>query len=148
MSLRDDVCAIAFAHYGLPYIWGGDDPILGEDCSGFAQEPFRAVGLLPRAQDFNADGLLNVAWKNLPRIKEQRLLRPGDVVFWARPDKTIRHVEIVWRAYPDRVLTIGARGGGPKTRTREDAIRDNAFVKVSPLDLEWECAIDPFPNPF
>jgi hypothetical protein len=32
------------------------------------------------------------------------------------------------------VLSIGASGGGAKTLTERDAIRDNAFVKVRPIN--------------
>ena len=148
MSIRDAAVQIAWSHMGEPYLWGGDDPVAGFDCSGFVQEPLRAVGILPRKIDYSADGLLTIAFRDVPRIKESYRLRPGMLVFWANPDRTMRHVEMVWEAFPDRVLTIGASGGGSKTQTREDAIRANAYVKVSPLGSDWDCAVDPFPAPF
>lgn len=148
MSLRDAAVQIAWSHMGRPYIWGGDDAVVGFDCSGFAQEPLRSVGILPRKIDYSADGLLTVAFKDVPRVKEQYRLREGMLVFWAKPDGTMRHVEMVWQALTDRVLVIGAAGGGSNTKTAADAARDNAFVRVDKLGTDWFCAVDPFPAPF
>ena len=148
LPLRDAAIAIAWSQMGKPYIWGGDDAVLGFDCSGFVQEPLRSVGILPRKIDYSADGLLNVAFRDIPRTNDRHQLREGMLVFWARPDNTMRHVEMVWRALVDRVLIIGAAGGGANTKTPADAIRDNAYVRVDPLGSDWFCAVDPFPTPF
>lgn len=148
MTLREAACQIAFAHYGKPYIWGGDDAIAGYDCSGFAQDVLRAVGVLSGKQDYTADALATVVYKNVPREKDWKKLRSGMLVFWERPDHTIRHVAMVWKTLADRILVIGASGGGSNTKTRDDAIRDNAFVKVSPLGTDWAYAVDPYPVPF
>src|SRR3972149_3669813 len=42
---------------GLPYLWGGDDPMSGFDCSGLIVEILQAVGILPHGSDFTADAL-------------------------------------------------------------------------------------------
>lgn len=148
MNVREAAIQIAWSHMGRPYIWGGDDAVVGFDCSGFVQESLRSVGILGRGVDHTADSLLNAAFMNLPRIKEQYRLREGMLVFWARPDGKIRHVEMVWQALTDRVLIIGAAGGGSNTKTAADAARDNAYVRVDKLGSDWLCAVDPFPAPF
>jgi hypothetical protein len=70
-------------------------------------------------------------------------LRPGCLLFWFRGSK-IGHVEIVWHVVGERVLTIGAAGGGSRTKTEADAERQNAYIKVRPARPEWVKAVDPF----
>ena len=123
-AIRDMVLKIAFSYLGKPYIWGGDD-FSGFDCSGFVIECLKSVGVLPRKGDWTAAAL----WHMFP-IKPANGMA-GDLVFWSRVEGgRIIHVEIC----VNDELSIGASGGGSKTITREDAIRQNAFVKVRPMD--------------
>jgi len=113
---------IAWRMWGLPYIWGGDDPVSGFDCSGMVIEILKSVGLLPRDGDWSADSLY--------RKYKARLSSPkfGCLVFWGTPDK-VTHIEMMM----DEYHTIGASGGGSKNKTLADAIRTNAYVKIRPL---------------
>lgn len=43
-------------------------------------------------------------------------------------------------------LAIGASGGGSRTRTRQDAIKHNAFIKIRPVDSRKYIA--GFANPY
>lgn len=44
-----DVVNAAKKYVGVPYVWGGTDPAVGMDCSGFVQRVFKDVGVdLPR----------------------------------------------------------------------------------------------------
>ncbi|MEH0109331.1 C40 family peptidase [Tersicoccus sp. MR15.9] len=44
-----DVVDAAKKYVGVPYVWGGTDPAVGMDCSGFVQRVFKDVGIqLPR----------------------------------------------------------------------------------------------------
>lgn len=67
---------IAKKYAGVPYKWGGTNPSIGLDCSGYTQLVFRQVGI------------------NLPRVSRQqatvgrpvsglRNARPGDLVFYS-----------------------------------------------------------------
>lgn len=123
---------------GKPYRWGGDDPIGGFDCSGLVIEHLKSVGVLPRSGDWTADGLAKRF-----QGREVTTLKPGCLLFWFRGQK-IGHVEIVWHVVGDRVLTIGASGGGSRTKTEADAERQNAYIKVRPASPEWVKAVDPF----
>lgn len=144
-SLRDAALIVWESFLNLPYKWGGDDPIDGVDCSGLALEGLKAVGLVPRELDVTADSLLRQTFANLPRVTDERRLRAGMLVFWGHPGRAVHHVEIVWAVFSDRVLTIGASGGGSKTVDRAAAIQSNAFVKIRRVTPGWIAAIDPFP---
>jgi cell wall-associated NlpC family hydrolase len=108
---------------GLPYIWGGDDPMTGFDCSGLIVEVLQAVGLLKHGTDYSAamlykkfeDGAVDKGYA-------------GCLVFWYR-DEDIIHIEMMI----DDFHTIGASGGGSTTTTINEAIKANAFVKQRPL---------------
>jgi hypothetical protein len=137
-SLRAAALYLWERELGQPYLWAGDDPILGFDCSGLVVEVLKAVGVLPRIGDWTAEALA-VHFQS----RETTRLRPGCLLFYNRHHK-IGHVEVVWKVIGDRVLTIGAAGGGRKTKTREDAAEQNAYVKVRPAKIGWVRAVDPF----
>lgn len=128
--------SIAFHFVGLPYIWGGDDAIAGFDCSGFVQEPLISVGKYPRGEDRTAEGIY-IYYRDLG--KEVKYAKEGCLVFYAKKNK-INHVEYVWK----HGLTIGASGGGSKTKTRDDAIRHNAYVKIRPIRKDVFAIVNPF----
>jgi cell wall-associated NlpC family hydrolase len=121
-ELKDIADKIAFSFLGKPYVWGGDDPVNGFDCSGMCIEILKSVGLLPRKGDWTAQGL----WD---RFNEYELDKPhkGCLVFWTniKGDRIV-HVEYALTGQ----LSIGAAGGGSKTKNRNDAINQNAYIKI------------------
>lgn len=137
---RELAVDIAMRFLGKPYIWGGDDPIKGFDCSGFVIEVLKSVGVLSFHGDWTAQGLYNY-FKNY-RIEDGE--KEGCLVFFQR-DGRIIHVEMMI----DKYLTIGASGGDSLTNTVEDAVRKNAYIKIRPLsarNLLVKKFVDPFAN--
>ena len=133
---RDLVLKIAFSYLGTPYTWGGDD-FSSFDCSGIVVEVLKSVGALPRKGDYTAAAL----WHKFP-IKPANG-KAGDLVFWAnQPGGKIIHIEIM----VNDDLAIGASGGGRNTKTRQDAIKHNAFIKIRPIDSREYVA--GFANPY
>jgi len=126
--------SLAFKFIGKPYIWGGDDAIAGFDCSGFVIEILKSVGLLPRSGDWTAEDLYL-----LFEDKKVLVAKEGCLVFFAKKNK-INHVEYVWKYG----LTIGASGGGSRTLTREDAIKQNAYIKMRPIRTDVFAIVNPF----
>jgi len=131
---------IAWQFLGKAYVWGGDDPLRGFDCSGFVIELLKSVGVLPRRGDWTAAGL----WS---KYKKQRVAEPyeGCLAFWrasAAKNSRIVHVEFCL----DDVHSIGASGGGSTTLTVQDAIDGNAYIKVRPIRSRKHLAgyADPF----
>ena len=125
------------AHYiGRPYRWGGDDPMLGFDCSGFVIEILQAVGLLPATFDTTADGLFRMF-----RRHEISAPAAGALVFWFSSKKAV-HVEMML----DLFHTIGASGGGSATISLDAAAAHNAFIKIRPIGYRGANykIVDPF----
>lgn len=135
--MKDIAREVAFKYLGKPYIWGGDDPILGFDCSGFCIEILKSVGILPRKGDWTAQGLWN-------RFSAKQVDNPyeGCLVFWTGSTDKIIHVEYAI----NETLCIGASGGGSKTKDKEDAAGQNAYIKIRPWDTRKNVKgfIDPF----
>ena len=77
----------ALAQVGTPYIWGGETPGIGFDCSGLVQAAYKAAGItLPRvAQDqYNATAKLGPGDP----------LQPGDLIFFGGRPTDVTHVGI------------------------------------------------------
>lgn len=133
MNKLDIAKTVAWSHINTMYRWGGDDPS-GFDCSGFVIEILKSVGLLPLNGDYTAQGLFNKFKGNTTDS-----IYPGCLVFWGNKNR-ITHVEFCI----DDGVTIGASGGGSKTNTEQDAINQNAYVKVRPIRSGWVKVVDPF----
>lgn len=65
-------------YFGVDYLWGGEDPATGVDCSGLVQYVYGSLGIdLPRvAADQSRAGV---------RVDSLAQARPGDLVFFGSP---------------------------------------------------------------
>jgi cell wall-associated NlpC family hydrolase len=75
----------ALSQIGTPYVWGGETPGVGFDCSGLVQAAYAAAGVaLPRvAQD---------QYDRTPKVEPGTALAPGDLVFFGGGPGSIDHV--------------------------------------------------------
>ena len=136
-SLREAAWYLWDAQRDKPYVWGGDDPMAGFDCSGLVIEGLKAVGILPKIGDWTAEGL-SVYFKD----HKAKRLRPGCLLFYQHRHR-ISHVVIVWAVIGGDVLALGA-SGGRRIKTLEDAIKYNSYIKVRPALPGWVKMVDPF----
>jgi cell wall-associated NlpC family hydrolase len=75
----------ALAQIGTPYVWGGETPGVGFDCSGLVQAAYAVAGiLLPRVAQEQYD--------NTPKVPAGSPLAPGDLVFFGGGPSSIDHV--------------------------------------------------------
>ncbi len=79
--------ALAFAaqQLGVPYVWGGETPGIGFDCSGLVQAAYRAAGVsLPRVAQAQFDAGPAVTGTPVP----------GDLLFFGGSAASVSHVGI------------------------------------------------------
>ena len=77
----------ALAQVGTPYIWGGETPGVGFDCSGLVQAAYKAAGItLPRVAQDQYDTTINLAPGDP--------LQPGDLMFFGQSSSDVTHVGI------------------------------------------------------
>ena len=108
----------------LPYIFGGNNPSDGLDCSGLIVELLLSVGTLPPGFDSTAQGLFAKFGAFEPGQVEF-----GDLVFFGGSDKTITHVGF---CLGDGFM-LEAGGGSRKCVSRQDGINANARVRIRPI---------------
>lgn len=131
----------ALRFVGVSYIWGGDDPMRGFDCSGLAQELLLAFGAHPHpGRDYTAQGL----YDHFAKAGQYNATEIGALAFYGKDYRTITHVGIV--VFPDLILEAG--GGGSRTKTNADAIEQNAYVRLRPLKARRDlvtCILPKYP---
>jgi cell wall-associated NlpC family hydrolase len=125
--MREHLVNLALKLVGCPYIWGGANPWIGFDCSGFVIWLYQVFGLLPSG-DWTAQGLYEHFLKDdrAARLKDLR----GGLVFYGRSLSEITHVMLRM----DERLVVGASGGDSSTVSFVVAQRRGAQVKVKPIN--------------
>lgn len=137
---KSDFKAYLLQFLNEPYRWGGDDPMGGFDCSGFTQEALAALGLDPEG-DQSADALL------------EHFRKPGNGVLSYGPSHDTGYLAFYGKdgkathvaPFFDEHTIIEAGGGGSKTATLQDAIAQNAFVRLRPFSRRKDliCVVRP-----
>jgi cell wall-associated NlpC family hydrolase len=75
----------ALSQVGTPYVWGGETPGVGFDCSGLVQAAYAVAGVsLPRVAQDQYDATSKLA--------PGAVLAPGDLVFFGGSPDSIDHV--------------------------------------------------------
>lgn len=116
----------AMQFVGKPYMWGGDDPLAGFDCSGLAIELLQAAGVLPPKYDTTAQGLF-LRCRGTDGIVTTADF--GYLAFYGANEEKITHVAFCM----DNYFMLEAGGGGSETLTIEDAIKQNAYIRLRPI---------------
>ena len=77
----------ALAQVGTPYVWGGETPGVGFDCSGLVQAAYKVAGIsLPRVAQDQYDGTAKLGPGNP--------VEPGDLIFFGGGPSDVTHVGI------------------------------------------------------
>jgi cell wall-associated NlpC family hydrolase len=103
-AIAHNALSAADRYVGIRYVWGGNTPSEGFDCSGFVRYIFAQQGIqLPRVSRDQAG-----AGEWLPPRLD--VLAPGDLMFYAGRDGVIDHVAIY--AGDGRIIHASATGRG------------------------------------
>jgi len=119
----------AYSFLGTPYRWGGDDPILGIDCSGLVLEVLKAAGVYKGKFDTTAQGI----YADLLNRDKAVVTKAPDamcIAFYGISTTHITHVALC--VSPTHMIEAG--GGGSKTVDEKTAAAHNAFVRIRPID--------------
>jgi len=116
----------AMQFVGIPYIWGGNNPVEGFDCSGFVQEVLASMGLDPKG-DQTAQALFNHFLEHGQLLESPEA---GSLVFYGKDASKISHVSFCINEWQ----IIEAGGGGRNCRTSQDAAAAGAYVRVRSID--------------
>ena len=103
-AVASRVLQTADSYRGVKYVWGGNSPREGFDCSGFTKFIFAKYGVaLPRTSREQVRAGTAVA-------ADFRALRPGDLMLFAEPGEAISHVAIY--AGNGRIIHASSSVGG------------------------------------
>ncbi|TXG77618.1 peptidoglycan endopeptidase [Candidatus Dojkabacteria bacterium] len=111
----------ALSFIGVPYRWGGDDAILGYDCSGFIQELLKSCG-----EDPPEDQTAQKLYDHFEKKGRWNSLGLGALAFYGKDTTKISHVAMMLDGY--RIIEAG--GGGSTTIDLNAAAAQNAFIRV------------------
>jgi cell wall-associated NlpC family hydrolase len=121
---------------GIPYIFGGNNPIDGIDCSGLCCELLRASGQIGK-EDLSAQGIFDLINKQSQTSK----IQAGAFAFYGKSITEISHVAF----HINKFQVIEAGGGDHTTLTAADASKRNAFVRMRKYNYrsDYLCSISP-----
>lgn len=123
---------------GTPYIYGGNSPLKGLDCSGFVTECLRSVGIID-SKDYSSSTL----FEELRGRKGYRsVLKRGSILFFGQSRNNISHVAIAI----DQNFMIESGGGDRNTLKFFDAVNKNAAVRVRPIRKDLVACVYPVPE--
>lgn len=125
MISREMFMVACLQFLGLPYRWGGDDPINGYDCSGLIQELFAMVGADPQG-----DQTAQALYDHFKSRSVERSRDTGTLVFYGKSTSHITHVAMIIEGQ----TCIEAGGGGSKTTSLPAAAQQNAYVRLRPFN--------------
>lgn len=116
---------IAMQYLGTPYVWAGEHPAYGFDCSGFVQRVFRDVGV-----KLDRDRTSKELFEYLSLKGLYSGVGVDAILFFGKDVDSINHVAI---ALNDELM-IEAAGGDSTTRTIAQANERDARVRITHIN--------------
>lgn len=118
-------------YIGIPYIWGGNHPLEGFDCSGLVLWLMKSVNWWGK-EDTTAQGLydelMEMGHCDFDLDDESYLI--GTIAFFGKSESRVTHVGMI---VADRLM-IEAGGGGRKNRTYQDSVANGGQVRIRSID--------------
>lgn len=125
---------------GVPYVWAGDTPMGGLDCSGFTGECGKAFGIIPGSIDLNSQSQYGHFLLDGGKVLTEAQV--GAYLFFGQSVSKITHVAIAL----DNRFMIEAGGGGSQTTDLKSAIAKKAFVRIRPIRNRKDLVAIVMPN--
>lgn len=115
---------LMLSYLNIPYIYGGKNPLTGEDCSGLVCEFLKALGTLETNEELGSQQLHD----HFAPVAHQGAASTGSLVFYGADESHIDHVAM----FIDGHFIVEAGHGTSDTLTKEIAEKRGAFVRVRP----------------
>lgn len=132
----------ALKFVGIPYMFGGKNPMEGLDCSGLVSEILKAGGILRYDAELSSQDLFDFFIANPNKGSKCLAPQVGAIAFFGGSTDHIGHVAYCLNA----TLMIEAGGGRPNTLTIQDAINAKAFVKLRRVSYRLDQVAIVMPN--
>lgn len=134
----------ALACLNVPYVWGGNNPLTGFDCSGFFLWCYTAAGLWTLG-DASAQVIYNNLRNTNAVLPSTNPATLGCALFFGGSLTNISHIAMALDAY----FMIEAGGSGSVCKTPTDAAKVGACVRIRPIvnRRDLVAKISPFPSP-
>jgi peptidoglycan endopeptidase LytE len=123
-----------------PYHWGGDDPIMGFDCSGFVQELLMAAGVIKRVGSEKLNALTLFNWL-MQHGGSQGTFGAGSIAFFGKSVTEISHVGFCI----DSSYMLHYGSGDHTTTSADRAAEQNAFGRMDLIRYraDFLCVVKP-----
>lgn len=129
----------AMTFVGIPYKWGGSNPMTGLDCSGLVQCILESVGADPRG-DQSSQALHDILLQQGGILLSEP--KAGAIAFYGQTPSKITHVTFCLNKY----IMIEAGGGDSTTTSVVEAAKKDAYVRVRPIDRRKDLVAVVMPN--
>lgn len=141
MTPLEDLIAYAKSFLGTPYLWGGKNPSIGLDCSGFVCEIIKSIGIIGYRDQYSSRDLHAFFRDHGTR---QDITNPpvGALIFYGKSVQDIRHVALVISPYS----VIESGGGSDATITLEIAKNADARVRIRWINHRIDKLVAILPN--
>lgn len=114
-----------FSYLNIPYVFGGKNVLVGEDCSGLVCEILKALGTIGTNEEYGSQQLYTLF---KPLSATPRVTGPGSLVFYGKDVNSIDHVAI----FIDDHFILEAGHGTADTLTKETAAQRGAYSRIRP----------------
>lgn len=144
MEGLDSFLLYARSYLRVPYLYGGNCPLNGVDCSALLLILLRKAGLVGIKEDLTAQGIYEkIKVKGQAWGAGEGLSFPkGTILFYGQSKRDIDHTALVIDSYS----VIEAGGGDSSCLSLADAIRLNAFVRERAINLRLDIVAGILPN--
>lgn len=124
MASKELLLAYALSFLGVPYRWGGNNPLTGLDCSGLVCEILKGHGVVPHSMDATSQQLFNMFGDS--SVSPQL----GALAFYGKSKDEITHVAFCLN---DRLI-VEAGSGNHNVTDLSEAQAKGAVVRIRPLN--------------
>lgn len=127
---RETFLIESLRHCGLPYIWGGESPTEGADCSGYVEIVLKQFGLDPDGRQTAQAYYNHFSKPQNGKVVKRDEVKLGTLIFFGKSTKQITHIAIGLTSQ----RMVESAGGGSSTTNKKIAATQNAKVRVSAID--------------